>query len=63
MTRATAADTCTAAAAAAANGMSATAAAMSATATSISRVGWDRQRGRKNNDGNPEFERQDNLLH
>jgi hypothetical protein len=76
VTRATAAGTYSATAAttadthATANGMAATAARMAATATTrmattafrLGRVGRGRQRGRKNNDGNPDFERRHNLL-
>ena len=40
----------------------ATATATVATTTFIGRVGRGRQRSRKNNDGNPEFERRHNIL-
>jgi hypothetical protein len=39
-----------------------TAAATSMPAFFFSRVGWDRQGGRKNNNGNPEFDRRHNFL-
>jgi len=39
-----------------------TATATAATTTFIGRVGRGRQRSRKNNDGNPEFERRHNIL-
>jgi len=39
-----------------------TATATVATTTFIGRVGRGRQRSRKNNDGNPEFERRHNIL-
>jgi hypothetical protein len=55
-----AAEMCTAAAAVsatpAARMTTATAAAVTATATAFSRMGCCRQRSRKNNDSNPEFE-------
>jgi hypothetical protein len=64
VTRATAAGTHAAAAtemATTAGSMPPTAAAVATTAF-IGRVGRGRQRSRKNNDGNPEFERRHNIL-